>query len=43
MLHRVEVQIVDASFQVFLVSNGVFPEPALPDAVFIASLSAFAD
>jgi hypothetical protein len=34
MLHRVEMNIVDMPFEVALITNSVFPIPALPDALF---------
>lgn len=34
MFHRVPVDVVDVVFEIALVPDGVFPEPALPEAAF---------
>ena len=34
MFHRIEVDVVDVSLEIFVVPDGVLPVPALPNAFF---------
>jgi len=38
MLHGIEVDVIDVTFEILLVTNGVFPESTLPQRDFAVSV-----